>query len=442
MTLDAQIDQWHRYVRAHRAIAEADVDELESHLRDRIDDLMSAGLAEDEAFLVAVKRLGNVDAISREFAREHSDRLWKQLVLTPAAADTAVPTRELPVVLALALGAGLTVRAALAVLGETRALLNAALLVAPFLAGYFVWKRKLGRRFALGLGTAGVAIAVAVNAYPMDSDDATFVLALIHTPVVLWFAVGIAYVGGRWESHRHRMDFIRFTGEWAVYYVLIALGGAALVGLTAATFNAVGIDAKPALARWIVPIGAAGAVLVAAWLVEAKQAVIENIAPVLTRVFTPLATLMLTAILVAFATDPNVIDVSRDLLILMAVILVLVVGLQLYAISARDPRTASGPFDRLQLALVVLAILIDAAVLFAMAARIAEFGASANKIAALGLNVVLLGNLVRAAWLALGFVRGRRPFADVERWQTAYLPVYALWATIVTVAFPPLFSFA
>jgi hypothetical protein len=191
-----------------------------------------------------------------------------------------------------------------------------------------------------------------------------------------------------------------------------------------------------------VPIGAAGAVLVAAWLVEAKQAVIENIAPVLTRVFTPLATLMLTAILVAFATDPNVIDVNRDLLILMAVILVLVVGLQLYAISARDPRTASGPFDRLQLALVVLAILIDAAVLFAMAARIAEFGASANKIAALGLNVVLLGNLVRAAWLALGFVRGRRPFADVERWQTAYLPVYALWATIVTVAFPPLFSFA
>lgn len=442
MTLDAQIDQWHRYVRGHRAIAEADVDELESHLRDRIDDLMSAGLAEDEAFLVAVKRLGNMDAISREFAREHSERLWKQLVLTPARTDTSASNRELAVVLALALGAGLAVRVGIGLLDETRALRNAAFLVAPFLAAYFIWKRKLSWRFTLGLGALGVVLAVVVNAYPVGGDDATFVLTLIHAPVVLWFAVGIAYAAGRWASHRHRMDFIRFTGEWAVYYVLIALGGGALAGLTAATFNAVGIDPKPALTHWVLPIGAAGAVLVAAWLVEAKQAVIENIAPVLTRVFTPLAALMLTAILIAFASHPDVIDVKRDLLILMAVILILVVGLQLYAISARDPLAAPGAFDQLQLVLVVLAILIDAAVLCAMTARIAEFGASANKVAALGLNLVLLVNLLWAAWLTLGFVRGRRPFDDVERWQTAYLPVYALWAAIVTVAFPPLFSFS
>src|SRR4029434_7613794 len=46
--------------------------------------LFSAGLATDEAFVVAVKRLGNLDALSREFAREHSDRLWRQLVLVPS----------------------------------------------------------------------------------------------------------------------------------------------------------------------------------------------------------------------------------------------------------------------------------------------------------------------------------------------------------------------
>jgi hypothetical protein len=33
--------------------------------------------------------------------------------------------------------------------------------------------------------------------------------------------------------------------------------------------------------------GGAGAVIVASWLVEAKQSVIENMAPVLTRLFTP-----------------------------------------------------------------------------------------------------------------------------------------------------------
>jgi hypothetical protein len=45
-----------------------------------------AKLATEEAFLVAAKRMGNLDALSREFAREHSDRLWKQLVAYPSEA--------------------------------------------------------------------------------------------------------------------------------------------------------------------------------------------------------------------------------------------------------------------------------------------------------------------------------------------------------------------
>ena len=48
--------------------------------------------------------------------------------------------------------------------------------------------------------------------------------------------------------------------------------------------------------------------------------------------------------------------------------------------------------------------------LAAMLARIAEFGFSPNKIAALGLNLLLLVHLVRSAWLTVGFLRGRRPF--------------------------------
>ena len=27
------------------------------------------------------------------------------------------------------------------------------------------------------------------------------------------------------------MDFVRFTGEWFIYYVLIALGGGVLIGV-------------------------------------------------------------------------------------------------------------------------------------------------------------------------------------------------------------------
>src|SRR5262245_11072936 len=78
--IEEQIDQWRSYLNRRQAIHSVDVAELEDHLREQIKVLSEAGLAPDEAFLVAVKRMGDLDALSREFAREHSDRLWKHLV--------------------------------------------------------------------------------------------------------------------------------------------------------------------------------------------------------------------------------------------------------------------------------------------------------------------------------------------------------------------------
>ena len=80
--LESQLAQWRQYVQARRELQSADADELEDHLRGSVDELVAAGLSADEAFLVAVKRMGSLDELSREFAREHSERLWKQLVLT------------------------------------------------------------------------------------------------------------------------------------------------------------------------------------------------------------------------------------------------------------------------------------------------------------------------------------------------------------------------
>src|ERR671924_1408513 len=84
MTMDdteTQIAAWRAYVAKAPAVNGRDVDELEAHLRDQIAELDAAGLTADEALLVAVKRMGDVDTLSREFAREHRGRLWKQLVL-------------------------------------------------------------------------------------------------------------------------------------------------------------------------------------------------------------------------------------------------------------------------------------------------------------------------------------------------------------------------
>jgi hypothetical protein len=163
---------------------------------------------------------------------------------------------------------------------------------------------------------------------------------------------------------------------------------------------------------------------------------------VLTRLFTPLFTAVLLAFLVAVAVTAARIDVEREALILFDLLLVVVLGLLLYSISARDPFAPPGLFDRLQLALVVSALAIDALVLLEIAGRVAEFGTTPNKAAALGENVILLVNLAWSAVLLLRFVRRRGSFAALELWQTRHLPVYAAWAWIVVLVFPPAFSFA
>ena len=157
--------------------------------------------------------------------------------------------------------------------------------------------------------------------------------------------------------------------------------------------------------------------------------------------FTPLFAALLLAFLATMAWTRSGINVEREVLIGFDLLLVLVIGLLLYAVSARDPQAPTGAFDALQLVLVVSALVVDVVALAAIAARISEFGFSPNKVAALGENLVLLVNLSWSAWLYARFLRGRGSFADLERWQTAYLPVYAVWAGVVVVVFPPLFGY-
>lgn len=448
--LQAQFEQWRQYVLRRRELQPSDADELEDHLRGSVDELVAAGLSADEAFLVAVKRMGSLDELSREFAREHSERLWKQLVLTgetgsPAADRQSRRNLRMMVICAAGAAASIKVPELFGLrLDEDGSFYgpNFGLLALPWLAAFLAWRRHT-RRPLIGTLVALFALgAVAANVYPLADTSQSVVITSIHLPIALWLVVGLAYVADEWRSSRRRMDFIRFTGEWFVYLVLIALGGGVLTAFMLGTFKAIGIDPEEFVTQWLLPCGAVAAVVVAGWLVEAKQSVVENIAPVLTRLFTPLFTAALLAFLIAVVWTSEGIDVEREALILFNLLLVVVLGLLLYSLSARDPLAPPGLFDKLQLALVVSALAIDVLVLLEIIGRITEYGTTPNKAAALGENVILLANLAWSAWLLLRFVRRRTPFAALERWQTGYLPVYAAWAWVVVLVFPVLFTYA
>ncbi len=208
LPLEEQIAQWRGYLRRRTAVDGQDVQELEGHLRDQMAALTTAGLAGDEAFLVAVKRMGSLDALSREFAREHSERLWKQLVIGDgAAAESSGPAArsEARIAFGLALAAAAAVKVpelfGKHLIDGDMAFYNrnASFFVLPFLVVYFVWKR--GASSAIGAALAGsfaAAIAFA-NAYPFVSVPAfaerdalrgssTQNLTALHLPIALWLA--------------------------------------------------------------------------------------------------------------------------------------------------------------------------------------------------------------------------------------------------------------
>ena len=448
--LEGRIAAWRARVYGASDPDGAGLEDLEASLAGQFAALRQTGLDADEAFLIALKRVGERHAPTREFLVEVARRVLGREAAHPPGAPAGdlagTERRETLVVFGLAALAAVAIRLP-ELFGFPLAdgggvyLRNLSLFVFPCLAGYFGWKRGLEPPSAIRVGLAFVAAAVLVNAFPFAPEGATESLAALHLPIALWMAVGVAYAGGRWNSTSNRLKFVRFSGELFIHCVLIALGGVVLIGLTLLTFRAIGVDAEWLVEEWVLPSGALGAIVVSGWLADTKASVAGNMAPMLTRIFTPLFAAVLITFLLTMAWAGTGIRMEREVLIGFDLLLVVVVGLVLYAVAARSPAAPPGVFAGLQLVLVISALAADALALGAIGARISEFGFSANRTAALGINLILFANLAGSAWLYLQFLRRRGSGAALERWQTAFLPVYAGWAAVVVAVFPLLFGY-
>jgi hypothetical protein len=206
---EERIREWRSYVLRRQAIDAKDVDELEDHLRSQVADLREVGLDEEEAFVIAVKRLGDLDSLSREYAREYWERLWKRLVVAPEAGESRAEwAKEALAAVCLAVAAGVAIKApelfgmrldAPDPLSENPSFYarNLSLFVLPFLACFFAWKRGLERAQWLRLAAPFVVAAIVVNVLPFTPMGNTEMLAALHLPMALWLTVGVAYAGGR-----------------------------------------------------------------------------------------------------------------------------------------------------------------------------------------------------------------------------------------------------
>ena len=72
--LNEAIRRWHKNLGASLAFKADNLEELESHLRASVQRLQSNGLSEEEAFLIAMHRIGERGLLEREYAKVNSSR--------------------------------------------------------------------------------------------------------------------------------------------------------------------------------------------------------------------------------------------------------------------------------------------------------------------------------------------------------------------------------
>ncbi|MHB8126167.1 MAG: permease prefix domain 1-containing protein [Desulfitobacteriaceae bacterium] len=449
--LETQIQSWSDHLRAHGKLSDADIHELENHLRDEIEDLIGTGLTPDEAFLISVKRLGNVDAISHEFAKVNIENLWRHLLVEPIDSPAKQQNRrDITLVVIFALLAGTLFKipelfgfGLLDQDGEIKIFFikNLSFFILPFIAVFFLIKRKSELKTWASILGIFILAALIINVYPSFDPHHTEFLTIFHLPLFLWLVVGATYIGREWQGSKGRMNFIRFTGEAFIYGVLVMAGVMVLFLFTLVIFEAIQIDVEKFLAEYLLIYGGCAAAMITVYLVEAKKSVVENFAPILAKIFSPLFLIIMAAFLIVMIITGNSPFMEREFLIGFDFMLALVLGLVLYVISARDIRQPANLFDYLNLALILTALVIDGVALSAILFRLSAFGITPNKLAALGENLALLGNLAGLAWLYIGYFKRKFDFAKLIKWQTDYLYVYFIWTAIVAFIFPIIFRF-
>ncbi|MDQ6594887.1 DUF4153 domain-containing protein [Bacillus salipaludis] len=321
---------------------------------------------------------------------------------------------------------------------QTIAPINLAFGILPFIAAYFVYKNPPKKMVVISLAALFLISGIYLNMLPLNYKD-SMILAYIHLPIFLWGLVGLAFTGNEYGEGSTRLAYLKCNLEFGILYASMAVCGMLLAGLTMRLFSFVGLNIEDFYFRNIVVFGAAALAIVAAYLVSMNLKFAKNITPYIAKIFSPLvlATLLVYLITVILVGKNPFLD--RNFLIAFNGILLGVLAVTIFSITESDTDEKKTISDYINFALIVLALIIDSVALSAIVFRLSSYGITPNRLAVLGVNILIWANLI---WIMLSYMRflqnktGPSPIQDAV---TKYLPVYALWAAIVAFTFPLIF---
>ena len=83
--LEEHLREWSNRFSHTESMRQGDVEELECHVRDTVEALTASGLDAQEAFLVAIHRLGDPDALGGEYRKANGHGVWARRAFWMAA---------------------------------------------------------------------------------------------------------------------------------------------------------------------------------------------------------------------------------------------------------------------------------------------------------------------------------------------------------------------
>lgn len=318
---------------------------------------------------------------------------------------------------------------------------NLTFVIFPALIAYFSWKQKLPFKRIL-YTTILLLIAITyINLLPNNRNSDSIVLACIHLPLFFWIVLGFTFSGEQYQNYQKRFDFLRYNGDLIVMTVLILLAGLLLTGITLGLFSLINISIEKFYFEYIVIWGLAASPIVGTFLVQSNPQLVNKVAPIIAKVFTPLILITLVIYLVAVLTTGKDPYNDREFLLIFNLLLIGVLALIAFSI-AENWKNSSSKFNIFVLiALSCVTILVNAIALSAILFRISEWGFTPNRLAILGGNLLILSNLILVAYHLIKSLSKEELKVNVEKSIASFLPIYGIWAIIVTFLFPLVFGF-
>ena len=133
---------------------------------------------------------------------------------------------------------------------------------------------------------------------------------------------------------------------------------------------------------------------------------------------------------------------DREFLLIFNLLLIGVIGLIFFSVTESSSQKKSGVGKWILPLLSVVTILVNLVALSAIGFRISEWGMTPNRMAVLGVNLIMLFHLVMVARKLFQTLNSQESFSEVAFVVVRPLPFYLIWALIVVFLFPLIFGFA